>query len=148
MARREECVEEMRRGAIGGWLLYYCISRSILEPAYFLWTAGKLGSSFEVGIELLFALAGIIAVFLIVKRRERAFICIGSDLILRVIFGISVLVRKSIHPVSRPHQRIDPHLIACIVFAVGLIGPIAWFLYFKRSGRVRAVLGRNIGILI
>jgi hypothetical protein len=141
-------VNGTQRRTVGGWLLYYCISRSVFEPLYFLWTAKKLGSPIEIWIEVLFALAGIFAVVLIVKRRQEAFIWIGSDLILRILFGGTVLVRKYLHPVTRPNQRIDPNLIALIIFAVGLVGPLAWFLYFKRSERVRGVLGRNIGILL
>ncbi len=134
-----------QRGAIGGWLLYYCISRSALEPLYFVWTARRLSSPIEVWIEVFFALAGIFAVFLIAKRRQTAFVWIGSDLILRLFFGVAVLVRKYLRPVTQPNQKIDPHLIALIIFAIGLVGPIGWFLYFKLSKRVRAVLGRNIG---
>ena len=132
--------------SIGGWLLYYCTSRSVLEPLYFLWTARRLRAPVEIWIEVFFALAGIFAVFLIVKRRQTAFIWIGSDLTLRLLFGVAVLVRKYLQPVTRPNQRIDPHLIALIIFAVGLIGPLAWFLYFKLSKHVCAVLGRNIGL--
>jgi hypothetical protein len=130
--------------SVGGWLLYYCVSRAVFEPIYFIYTFRKLQSPFEMVLELGFGIAGLFAVFLILKHRDSAHIAVGLDLSLRSCFSAAVFLRLLLHPLRNGNTDLVHVLSACIVGGAGICFALVWFFYFKLSVRVHKVLGKNV----
>jgi hypothetical protein len=122
---------------IGGWLLFFCIMLTVLAPITVLiqaWT-GDIGAEglFEVAWAAFGALVGVMTW----NVNPRAF------LLLWIYFGITLgflvlgFVGMALSDDSASFNQI------MLTFRT-LIYTVAWFIYFKRSDRVRATFGRNL----
>jgi hypothetical protein len=123
---------------VGGWLLFFCIALIILGPLVTLVQVMNLPNVDALGMILEFARAalGIVVGILLWNVRPIAFtllwIYFGFVALMAVlgIIGFAVLEQK------RPEDL--------IVSVRALIYVTIWFLYFRKSERVRATFGRNL----
>ena len=122
---------------IGGWLLFFCISLTVLSP---LLTLARLGNSrFELGslFDLALAALGAVTGVMMWSVHPRAFV------FLWIYFGLTVgLQLLGIVSIFLANQGPDNEPM--FPFIRGFISILIWFLYFKQSDRVQATFGRNL----
>jgi hypothetical protein len=122
---------------VGGWLLFFCISLTVLAPL--LMFVREWGNGFELGsmIDLALTAFGVLVGIMVWNVHPRVF------LLLWIYFGVTaaLLVLGVVGAFFTPKEQ-DPKETIQLVRA--LISTIIWFLYFKKSDRVQATFGRNL----
>jgi hypothetical protein len=127
--------------SVRGWLLYYCISRTILNPLVLLYSLHGLHLFRLIAIDVIEALVGLIAGTAVWRMSRRWIRAVWSDLTVRLVQVLIVAASWQITSAVRPAIRLVVHLM---VFGWGLGIVLAWFLYFRTSKRVLLTLGRNL----
>ena len=125
---------------IGGWLLYYCIALTILNPIYFLiqlfvsyfTTTDLVGSLVET-----FLILGQITYFLIIgirlwQRKEKA---VRQTKIFLMVIGLLSILELVYVSISSSASQADASNIQADLKAI--ISSVIWFIYFSRSKRVK-----------
>ena len=122
---------------VGGWLLFFCISSTILSPLITIVNMSnrrfEAGSLFDLALVAVSVLTG--AMLWSVNQRAFVFLWIyfallSSRLALRIL-------ELYIAGQTRDVESIVPLIRSFIPI-------IIWFLYFKQSDRVQATFGRNL----
>jgi hypothetical protein len=122
---------------VGGWLMFFCILLTVIIPLFVLIMAW----SGDFGMEFLFnigwAAFGALIGFMIWSVQQRVF------LLLWIYFGMTaLLIALAVVNLASAEQGIPIH-DSILVFR-STIYCVAWFLYFKRSDRVKTTFGRNL----
>jgi hypothetical protein len=124
---------------VGGWLLLFCIGLVVLSPLVTLVLVFNRADTDVLGMVLGFvrAAVGVVAGVFLWNVRPVAFT------LLWIYFGIVALlsVLGFVGFVMNAEQATPQDMIVSIR---ALIYALAWFLYFKKSERVRATFGRNL----
>jgi len=131
---------------VGGWLLFYCVSFTTLGPAFVLlsyYFAIKLhGINPEISLGMARVLYGIVVGIFLLTRRPIAltwlriyFIWVAAEALLFMLEAVNQSLR--IHSSIFLGSRL-PSLMA----GAGIT--LLWFLYFRRSVRVRNTYGANL----
>lgn len=122
---------------VGGWLLFFCISLTLLAPLLMLIRVWGGGFELEGMIDLALAAFGVLVGIMVWNVHPRAFI------LLWVYFGLTALLLVlAIAGSFVGSEEQNPSEIMQLFR--GLISTIIWFLYFKKSDRVQATFGRNL----
>jgi hypothetical protein len=129
---------------IGGWLLLYCIGLSVLMPILGLAELSVLlrFRNYEYSLEILRVIYGtVVGVFLLMKRPVALFllriyfIVIAASLLLTLLRLIAFALR--------PHN--STALVRGVTAVMVQAGfSILWFVYFRKSERVRNTYGANL----
>ena len=121
---------------IGGWLLFFCVSMTVLTPLFILARVG--GSGFEVTtiIDLSFSAFGLFVGIMVWTVSAHAFLLLWIYFGLSAALQVLAIVASFLAPEQNPEQMFQ-------LFR-GLILTFVWFLYFKKSDRVQATFGRNL----
>lgn len=121
---------------VGGWLLLFCITRTVLTPLFIL--ARLAGSGFAPAniFDLAFTLFGVVVGIMIWTVSASAFV------LLWIFFGVSALVLVLAIAGLFLSGAPDPQQLGRLFWAV--VFTILWFAYFKKSDRVQATFGRNL----
>ena len=121
---------------VEGWLLLYCISRTILTPTYLLLTIHNMHQLFLIFLNVTATIVGLIAGVAVWRRSSTALRIVAIDLISRLIMLVAFAT-----------WQLDIHRSLVSILLVGawsLAFVLAWFLYFRTSKRVLLTLGRNL----
>ena len=121
---------------VEGWLLFYCISRTILSPSYLLLTIHNMHPLFLILLNVTAAIVGLIAGASVWRRSSTALRIVAIDLVFRLIMLVAVATWQ-----LASHRSLRSVLT---VGAWALAFVLAWFLYFRTSKRVLLTLGRNL----
>jgi len=121
---------------VGGWLLFFCIIRTVLAPLFLLTRLG--GSSFDPAnlLDLAFTAFGVLVGIMIWIVNASAFV------LLWIFFGLSALLLLLALAGVLLSDAPDPQQLARLFWA--LVFTIVWFAYFKKSDRVQATFGKNL----
>jgi hypothetical protein len=122
---------------VGGWLMFFCILLTVISPLVVL----VMAWSGDLGVEFLFnigwAAFGALVGFMIWNVQQQAF------LLLWIYFGITaLLIGFAVVNLLSAEQGVPIH--DSILMFRSAIYCVAWFLYFKRSERVKKTFGRNL----
>jgi hypothetical protein len=122
---------------IGGWLMFFCILLTVIIPLVVL----AMAWSGDTGMEFLFnigwAAFGALIGFMIWSVQQRVF------LLLWIYFGMTaLLIALAVFNLASAEERV-PIRDSILVFRSAIYS-VAWFLYFKRSARVKETFGRNL----
>jgi hypothetical protein len=122
---------------VGGWLMFFCILLTLVNPIYVL----VMAWSGDYGIEFLFnivwAAFGALVGRMVWGVQQRVFP------LLWIYFGITALrIALAVANFISAEERV-PVQEFILVFRSAIYS-IAWFLYFKRSDRVKETFGRNL----
>lgn len=131
---------------MGGWLLYFCISLTILNPAYLII---QLIVTFTLSTDVLGAVVAIVLTlaemtyFIIIgirlwQQKENAVRQTKIFLIIIFVLSIADLVYLSLSGVS---EQADAASLQAEVRAIPFT--ILWFIYFSRSKRVKNTFKRT-----
>jgi Protein of unknown function (DUF2569) len=122
---------------VGGWLLFFCISLTVLAPLLMFIRVWGSGFELESIVDLVLAAFGVLVGIMIWNVSARAF------MLLWIYFGMTaaLLVLGIVGAFLAPEGQ-NPKVTIQLVRA--LISTIIWFLYFKKSDRVQATFGRNL----
>jgi hypothetical protein len=122
---------------IGGWLLFFCVSLTVLSP---LMTLARLSNSrFAVGSlsDLALVAISVLTGVMLWSVNQRAFVflwiyfaLLSSRLVLRIL---ELYLAGQV----RDFESISPLIFSFVPLLI-------WFLYFKQSDRVQATFGRNL----
>jgi Protein of unknown function (DUF2569)/zinc-ribbon domain len=126
-----------RQQEVGGWLMFFCILLIVVVPVFVM----AMAWSGDFGIEAMFNIAwaafGVLVGAMLWNVHPRAFV------LLWIYFGMTALIIVlTIVNLATAEEGATAH-DSVLVFR-GIIYFIAWFLYFKRSERVKATFGRNL----
>jgi hypothetical protein len=122
---------------VGGWLLFFCISLTLLTPVLTLIRMWSTSFGPEGMIDLALTAFGVIIGIMVWNVHPRAF------LLLWIYFGLmALLLVLGIVGSFISSEEQNPSEIMQLFR--GLISTIIWFLYFKKSDRVQATFGRNL----
>lgn len=122
---------------VGGWLLFFCISLTLLTPLLTLVIMWSSNFGPEGMIDLALTAFGVVVGIMIWNVHPRAF------LLLWIFFGLmALLLVLGIAASFISSEEQSPNQI--VPLFRGLIYIIVWFLYFKKSDRVQATFGRNL----
>ena len=131
--------EQPRLVGVRGWLLLFCIVVTIIAPASFL-LAALLKFSFFSVLDL--ALAGfyIFTGIHLWRVRPQALTYTKLLLLIQFCLGALLLLEHSAGPSVRALSGGAPDVNS----AKMMLGAAVWFLYFRKSRRVKATYGRSI----
>jgi Protein of unknown function (DUF2569) len=122
---------------VGGWLMFFCILLIVVVPVAVM----VMAWSGDFGIEVLFNIAwaafGVLVGAMLWNVHSRAF------LLLWIYFAMAALIIvMAVVNLATAEEGVTAH-DSILVFR-SIIYCTTWFLYFKRSDRVRATFGRNL----
>ncbi|HEY7406349.1 MAG TPA: DUF2569 family protein [Candidatus Angelobacter sp.] len=122
---------------VGGWLLFFCVSLTVLVPLVLAFRVWASGLGWEGIFDLALAAYGVLVGIMVWNVHPRAFV------LLWIYFGVTVflLVLDIASSFFLPEEQ-DPGEMMQLFRA--LVSTIGWFLYFKKSDRVQATFGRNL----
>ena len=121
---------------VGGWLLFFCITRTVLAP---LVTVARLSSrGLDPGsvIDLSFTAFGVLVGIMVWIVNSSAFV------LLWIYFGLSALLLLLGIAALVLSGALGPQQMGQLFW--GLAFTVIWFAYFKKSDRVQATFGRNL----
>ncbi len=128
---------------VGGWLLFFCFTTTFVGPAQLLYGAIRSRTPFErfwdIGLAAAFVFIGI----KLWTNGPRAFFWVQVYFLVRfsliAFLVIAVIISK--RPIFNADHSFNSWLEAAMS---GLAGVLMWWLYFKKSKRVRATYGANL----
>jgi hypothetical protein len=121
---------------VGGWLLFFCITRTVFAPLVTLVRVGNRGLDPSVIIDFSFTVFGVLVGIMVWIVNSSAFV------LLWIYFGVSAfLLLLGIAALSLS-GALGPEQMGRLFW--GLAFTIVWFAYFKKSDRVQATFGRNL----
>lgn len=117
--------------------MFFCILLTVIIPLFVL----VMAWSGDFGIEFLFnigwAAFGVLVGFMIWNVQQQAFIWLW------IYFGMTaLLIGFAVVNLVSAEQGVPIH--DSILIFRSAIYSVAWFLYFKRSDRVKTTFGRNL----
>jgi hypothetical protein len=122
---------------VGGWLLFFCVSLTVLAPVLVL-SRGEITDFSQTSIiDLALVAFGILVGGFVWNVHRSSFV------LLWIYFGAnSLLLVLAIVGYAVSEEQGQPQEIIQLVR--GLVSTVIWFLYFKKSNRVQATFGRNL----
>ena len=122
---------------VGGWLMFFCILLVVIVPIGVM----VITWSGEFGIDVIFNIAwaafGALVGAMLWNVHPRAFV------LLWIYFGMTALIIVlAVVNIATAESVTAVHDVVLVFRSV--IYCLAWFLYFKRSERVKATFGRNL----
>lgn len=122
---------------VGGWLMFFCILLVVIVPIGVM----VIAWSGEFGIDVIFNIAwaafGVLVGAMLWNVHPRAFV------LLWIYFGMTALIIVlAVVNIATAESVAAVHDVVLVFRSV--IYCLAWFLYFKRSERVKATFGRNL----
>ncbi len=137
-------VASQEPNGIGGWLLFYCLTLTLLSPAYLLLYFSMMPYRVVTIYSLIGILRGflgvVVGILLWMRRPVALFLLRGYFIYIAAGLLLSAL------EIARSMMRTSSPILAGSGFAV-LVSTgitILWFLYFRRSVRVRNTYGANL----
>ena len=122
---------------VGGWLLFFCISLTMLSPLLMFIRVWGSGFELESMFDLALTAFGVLVGAMVWNVHPRVF------MLLWIYFGVTAgLIVLGIVGVLLADEAQDPKEITQLVRGLATI--TIWFFYFKRSDRVQATFGRNL----
>lgn len=122
---------------VGGWLLFFCISLTLLGPLLMFIRLWGSGFELESMLDLALTAFGVLVGTMVWHVHPRAFV------LLWIYFGLAAaLLVLGIVGAFFSDEVQDPRSVIQMVRALGSI--TIWCLYFKKSDRVQATFGRNL----
>ena len=122
---------------VGGWLLFFCVSRTVLSPLFMLIRVANSGGDLGNVIDLAFTGFGVLVGIMVWTVNKSSF------LLLWVYFGVSAAL-QILAIVATLQVAEEQGLQQRIQLFWALSFTIIWFVYFKKSDRVQATFGRNL----
>lgn len=130
----------------GGWLLFYCISLTVLAPALvslgYYFAIRLRGINPEISLGIARVLYGIVVGIFLWLRRPVAlallriyFIMVAAEILLLMLEAVSMSLR--IHASVFLSSRFSSLMISAGI-------TLLWFIYFHRSVRVKNTYGANL----
>ena len=121
---------------VGGWLLFFCVSLTVLAPVLVL---SRVVTDFSQSniIDLVLVAFGILVGGLVWNVHRSAFV------LLWIYFGANTLL-STLAIVGYALTAEQGREMEIIQLVRGLVSTVIWFLYFKKSDRVQATFGRNL----
>jgi hypothetical protein len=128
---------------VGGWLLYFCISLTIIGPIVMVGWIQKTSSPTFINIYSCLALTSFIAGLLTWARASFAFLWLRIALVMRLLYAFFqvYLAIKMAQRTPTDSGFVKHELISA---AINIFGVASLFFYFRLSSRVLNTLGRNI----
>ncbi|HKF23401.1 MAG TPA: DUF2569 family protein [Candidatus Angelobacter sp.] len=126
---------------VGGWLLFFCIALVILGPVWLLSEVNSAAGSDLLGMVLEIAQIafGVVVGIFVWNVRQVAFT------LLWIYFGVTTVysLLAIIGSIELTNEGQGEPMT--FVYSIrSLIYVVVWFLYFRKSQRVRATFGRNL----
>jgi hypothetical protein len=122
---------------VGGWLLFFCISLTVLAPLLMFVRVSASGFALEGIVDLVLAAFGMLVGFMVWTVSPRSFV------LLWIYFGITAALLMLGIVSTLTNTEAEPSQEVFYMFRA-LVSTIIWFLYFKKSDRVQATFGRNM----
>jgi len=125
------------RKEIGGWLMFFCILLIVVDPLFVMLIVWSAEPAPDNASYIVWAGLGIMVGIMIWNLYRHSFVWLW------IYFGITaLLVAVRIADLAFVESTHNFHEIT-LTFRSAIYS-IAWFLYFKRSDRVKKTFGRNL----
>ncbi|HWG39836.1 MAG TPA: DUF2569 family protein [Candidatus Acidoferrales bacterium] len=122
---------------VGGWLMFFCISLTLLSPLFMAARVWGDGMGLVSMIDIAVTAFGMVVGIMLWNVHPRAF------LLLWIYFGLlAFFLVLGIAGSFVGSEEQNPNQF--VLLFRGLIYVIVWFSYFKKSDRVQATFGRNL----
>jgi Protein of unknown function (DUF2569)/zinc-ribbon domain len=126
-----------KRKEIGGWLMFFCILLIVVDPLFVMIIAWSAEPGPDYASYIVWAGLGITVGIMIWNLYRHSFVWLW------IYFGVTaLLLAMRIADFAFVESNQNSHEIT-LVFRSAIYS-IAWFLYFKRSDRVKTTFGRNL----
>jgi len=130
-------VPSANRKEVGGWLMFFCILLIVVDPLFVMLIAWSAEPGPDNASYIVWAGLGITVGIMIWNLYRHSFVWLW------IYFGITALLLvMRIADLAFVESNQNFHEIA-LTFRSAIYS-IAWFLYFKRSDRVKRTFGRNL----
>jgi len=128
---------------VGGWLLYFCVSLTILGPAAMVGWIQKTPSPLMTAVYASLALTSFVAEITTWAKMSSAFLWLKIALVMRLLYAIfqSYLATKAARGPSTNSDFVKQEITSATVniFLISVL-----YFYFRFSSRVQEIFGRNI----
>lgn len=137
-------VASQEPNGIGGWLLFYCLTLTLLSPAYLL----LYFSMMPYRVTSIYSLVGIlrgflgivVGIFLWTRRPVALFLLKGY--FIYIAAGLLLSALEIVRAMMRTKSLVFAGSGFAVLVSTGIT--ILWFLYFRRSARVKNTYGANL----
>jgi hypothetical protein len=129
---------------IGGWLLFYCLTLTLLSPAYLLLYFSMMPYrivTIYLFIGILRGFLGIVVGIFLWMRRPVALFLLKVYFIY-IAAGLSLTALETVRAIIRTKSSTLAGSGFALLVSTGIT--ILWFLYFRRSVRVKNTYGANL----
>jgi hypothetical protein len=127
----------LKQKEVGGWLMFFCILLILVVPIAVMAMAWSGNLGIEVVFNIAWAAYGVLVGAMLWNVRPRAF------LLLWIYFGMTALI-VALAVFNLATREDGATTQDSILVFRSIIYSVVWFLYFKRSDRVKATFGRNL----
>jgi hypothetical protein len=121
---------------VGGWLLFFCITRTVLAPLAMVVRVSSAGLNVGTMFDLAFTAFGVFVGIMIWIVNASAFMLLWIFFGVSAAFLVLAIIATSLSGIRGVEQM--SQLVWALAFT------IIWFAYFKKSDRVQATFGRNL----
>jgi hypothetical protein len=122
---------------VGGWLMFFCILLIVIDPLVVMFMAWSAEAGPDTASYIVWAAFGVVVGTMIWNLYRHSFVWLwvyfgitGLLLAMRIADLIFVAPNRNFHEIT-------------LIFRSAIYST-AWFLYFKRSDRVKETFGRNL----
>jgi hypothetical protein len=128
---------------VGGWLLYFCISLTILGPITMVGWMQKTSSPILIAVYGSLALTSFVAGLVTWARISSAFLWLRIALTARLLYAIfqAYLATKAARSSSTNSDFVKQEITSA---TINILLIAILFFYFRFSSRVQETFGRNI----
>ncbi len=126
---------------VRGWLLFFCVMLTIITPIFYIFLVLRLHSSIDILLHSTLIALSVYAGIMVWRVRPSALQWVTIYLVASVAFVLGNLILAMQTGVMATVEQSQDQILGSVR---GLIGPIIWAFYFKKSRRVRATYGRNL----
>jgi len=121
---------------VGGWLLFFCITRTVLAPLFMLIRFAATDFETPNMIDLAFNTFGVVVGVMVWTVNASAFVLLWIYFALSA--GLLLLAIAAVAMSDSPNPQLPVQLFFTLIFT------ILWFFYFQKSDRVQATFGKNL----
>lgn len=128
---------------VRGWLLFFCISATVIGPIVFVADAAKSRSFPTIAIDLGLAALSICTGVALWRRWTNSFRWLKAYFLVSLALAALSLVASII--LKRGYLERDMSINPLLEASMQIVASvIIWWAYFKKSKRVRATYGKNL----
>lgn len=128
---------------VGGWLLFFCVSLTVINPLMILGEAGNSKNPFVITVDLALTVFSIYTGITVWLLRPNSFKWLRVFFLVQLVLGAMTLASSI--PTGQSEAEYGSPSSSALTSGIRTVLAVSiWWCYFKKSERVRVNFGANL----